>query len=65
MRRIIRERDEKLGINMAACSLEVVAPFRGYHVYKEHWEPTIGDHITFERESGERFESLLGCCTHV
>ena len=38
---------------MAAFSLHVVAAIRGYHVYKESWEPSVGDLVTFRRHIGE------------
>ena len=38
---------------MAAFSLTVVAPVRGYHVYIERWEAAIGDCLTFKREFGK------------
>ena len=31
----------------------VVAAIRGYHVYKESWEPSVGDLVTFGRHIGE------------
>ena len=38
---------------MATFSLQVVAAIKGYHVYKESWEPSIGDLNMFERHIGE------------
>ena len=37
---------------MAISSLRIVAPVRGYHVYKEFWNPNVSDPITFERQNG-------------
>ena len=33
---------------MAACSLRDVTRIRGCHVYKETFEPSLADHVTFE-----------------
>ena len=38
---------------MATFSLQVVAAIRVYPVYKESWEPSVGDLITFKRHIGE------------
>ena len=38
---------------MAAFSLQVFAAIRGYHVYKESWEHSVDDLITFERHIDE------------
>ena len=43
---------------MAAFSLRVVVPIRGYHVYKETWKPSLVDHETFERHNGKRLPVL-------
>ena len=37
---------------MAVSSLRIVAPIRGYHVYKEFWNPNVSDPITFEGQNG-------------
>ena len=39
---------------MAAFSLRVVAPVRGYHAYKETWEPSLADRVNFEQHNGRR-----------
>ena len=60
LRRIIREHDEYLerrriirrflqANKMSSFSLQVVAPIRGYHVYKELWEPNIGESLSLCR----------------
>ena len=38
---------------MATFGLNVVAAIRVYHVYKESWEPSVGDLVTFRRHIGE------------
>ena len=35
---------------MAAFSLSTIAAIRGYHVYKDSWEPSVGD---LKRYNGE------------
>ena len=39
---------------MAAFSLRVVAPIGRYHVYKETFESSLVDRVTFERHNGRR-----------
>ena len=38
--------------NMAANQLEVKAMVRGYHIYKDIWEATLGENLECQRESG-------------
>ena len=59
---------------MSSFSLKVVALIRGYHVYRELWEPNIGKSLSFQRENGmlhllarncTYFEVLLICSAYV
>ena len=38
---------------MTTFGLNVVAAIRMYHVYKESWEPSVGDIVTFGRHISE------------
>ena len=43
---------------MAEFSLTVEAAVRGYHAYMEQWEAAVDTPLYFERELGERDDSL-------
>ena len=36
---------------MAAFSLRVITPVKGYYMYKEAWEPSLADDVTFKRHN--------------
>ena len=44
---------------MATFSLSTIAAIRGYHVYKDSWEPSAGDLVTFKRHNGELLVNSL------
>ena len=40
-----------MGARMDVREFECESCIRGYHVYKEIWNPTVGEHLICERES--------------
>ena len=39
-------------------TLEFVSAVRGYHIYKDIWEPSVGEKLIAHREFGNQFDKF-------
>ena len=44
-------------------TFEFVSAIHSYHIYKDIWEPSVGEKLIAHREFGNQFDNLLSKCS--